>query len=668
MSTQPGCGRPIDVIIVEDDRLARERLQALLEFDRKSVLGVATVREAAEITRTVSAPLIVLDRTAMDGEGLDFCREHRRQHPRAGAGILVLTVDDEPSDASEGLAAGADAYLSKRCTDQEFLDTVRIFLPEKSTPAAPVPKWERERLTILREYAVLDTLAEQAFDDLTLLASRLFDAPIALISLVDEQRQWFKSKVGIDACETDRKDAFCAHALSNPDEVFVVPDARNDVRFRHNPLVTGAPFIRFYAGAPLVTPERHVLGTIAIIDRVPRAFSPQESDLLRALSRQVMLALQQRRSSAALNDAVTSLRKKDEELRRSETLFRTSYENAPIGKALVSIEGKWLRVNQSLCDMLGYRAEELLATDFQSLTHPDDLVLDLAHVNQLLAGSIRKYELEKRYIHKQGHLVWALLSVCLVRDEKDAPSFFVSQIQDRTRRKELERAKEAYIAMVTHELRTPVTAIRGALRLIASGATGEMSEKTESLTALALRNAERLHRVVGDILDLEKIESGELQYEYAAVNLVDLVARAVEEMQPYADQYNVEIRTSFAVPEATVVADADRINQVLLNLLSNAIKYSPEHDAVDVLLSVDGDTARVAVQDHGLGIPEGLRGLVFERFSLANASRSHRKGGSGLGLSISKAIVEHHRGHIHFDTVENRGTTFSFDLPLVPSQ
>ncbi len=219
--------------------------------------------------------------------------------------------------------------------------------------AAPTAD-ERDRLKALRRYDVLDTLPEQAYDDLTYLASYICGTPIALVSLIDECRQWFKSRVGLNPTETPREQAFCAHAIHRPSDLFVVRDALNDERFADNPLVTSDPHIRFYAGMPLVTQEGHALGTICVIDRVPRDLTPEQEKALQALSRQVMTQLEVRRAAIRLREQAELL-----EIADDAFVVQRGPHDHNISKIIGESEAL-RRVREAICDVAPTNANVLI--------------------------------------------------------------------------------------------------------------------------------------------------------------------------------------------------------------------------------------------------------------------------------------------------------------------
>ncbi|MFC6687000.1 PAS domain S-box protein [Jhaorihella thermophila] len=251
----------------------------------------------------------------------------------------------------------------------------------------------------------------------------------------------------------------------------------------------------------------------------------------------------------------------------------------------------------------------------------------------------------------------------LIKPENDRPRF-LSIYRDITEKKQAETAKSQFLATVSHELRTPLTSIKGSLGLIKAGIDKMDPDRLTRMLDIAYMNADRLHALINDILDWEKIEAGEMTYALDDLDLGSALREAVEMNQGYARQHGVTFR--LAAPRSQVICRADklRIQQVVSNLLSNAAKFSGADKTVEVTLTCEGAEAEVAVRDHGDGIPEEARPTIFNRFTQADSSDVRRKGGTGLGLSISKAIVEAHGGTIGFDCPGDGGTRFYFRLPL----
>jgi len=264
---------------------------------------------------------------------------------------------------------------------------------------APLPENEAARLETLQRYGILDTLPEQEFDDLSRLAAMICGTPIALVSMVDRNRQWFKSRIGMEESETPRDLAFCAHAILEAD-VMVVPDALADERFRTNPLVTDHPSVRFYAGAPLMTAEGHALGTLCVMDHQPREMSWEQRHALKALSRLVVTQLELRRSVGNLSRAMIERRFAEDEL---DQLFTLSLDMLGIA----GFDGHFKRINPAWERTLGIPTAELLSRPYLDFVHPDDREATTAEAKKLGEG-IQTVSFENRYRCNDGSYVWML--------------------------------------------------------------------------------------------------------------------------------------------------------------------------------------------------------------------------------------------------------------------
>ena len=222
--------------------------------------------------------------------------------------------------------------------------------------------------------------------------------------------------------------------------------------------------------------------------------------------------------------------------------------------------------------------------------------------------------------------------------------------------------KNEFISTVSHELRTPLTSIRGALGLVANGITGEISAKAKELIDIASNNSIRLINLINDILDIEKIEAGKMEFNIELCNLIPVLEQAVEANSDFARQYSIDVEFECSMPEVKVKVDKSRTIQVLTNLFSNAVKFSRPNSQVKIAVLKQENKVRVLVTNYAYKIPEEFHDRIFQKFAQADSSNTRQKGGTGLGLNISKAIIERMGGQIDFSS-NDKETTFYFDLP-----
>ncbi|KAB8144619.1 PAS domain S-box protein [Chloroflexia bacterium SDU3-3] len=314
----------------------------------------------------------------------------------------------------------------------------------------------------------------------------------------------------------------------------------------------------------------------------------------------------------------------------------------------------------TLDDIRGRRPIELLhGADSDAQTGPHMIAA-------LRAGSP---VLEEILLYRRdGTPFWAMVNITPIFDSRGVLTKFIVIQNDITYRKELEQMKNDFVALVSHELRTPLTSIRGALGLLVGGLAGELPPQAQAMIDIATNNSDRLVRLINDILDIEKIASGRMSFAIQPLPILPLIRQTIDANQPYTQQYGTWVELEGDLDEdALVYIDPDRIIQVFTNLISNAAKFSPRGLPITITLSRHDSTMRVAVADSGPGIPAHFRSSIFQRFAQADSSSTRQKGGSGLGLSISKAIVEQLGGSIGFESVPDVGTVFFVDLRMQPA-
>ena len=289
-----------------------------------------------------------------------------------------------------------------------------------------------------------------------------------------------------------------------------------------------------------------------------------------------------------------------------------------------------------------------------------------------MSGGIPSLRARAIYQDRQGNVCYTQVRTAPIKSSDGKTILFVGIVEDITEQRKIDQMKREFISVVSHELRTPLTSIRGSLGLVAGGVYDKRPQKMKEMIAIAARQSDRLVRLVNDILDLRRLESGQTKFNFKLLAVAELIQQSVDVMRSQAEQNHITL--SIIPSEVEVWADGDAIVQTLTNLLSNAIKFSPENSTIMISAKVIPEdlasqkepplSALVSVQDQGRGIPQDKLETIFGQFQQVDASDAREKGGTGLGLAICRNIIEQHGGKIWAESVLKEGSTFYFTLPL----
>lgn len=687
---------------------------------------------------------------------------------------------------------------------------------------APIPDNETERLAALHRYKILDTPPEETFDRLTRITAAYLGVPTALVSLVDENRQWFKSRYGLDAGETPRDIAFCAHTIMS-NQVLVVDDATKDARFAENPLVTEEPNIRFYAGAPLCTRNGLRLGTLCAIDYVPRELTGIQKKTLADLARVVVDEMELRLAAKTANEEtvarkhigeqlriahdelehrvevrtrelqesqarlraivecspgavvirdlsgrnlmvnktfgewyavdrdeiigktmfdyltpqifdeiaaqerqvaetqktveaerrvtfqdgatrdvfsqnfpifgpggdciaigtivndISKIKQFETALRESEKRFRAVLDNLPVGVHLKDTDGRFLLVNKQLATWYGVAEKDLLGkTADEVLDEPESSrAARLEREREVMEKGVPVMrEDEKQRADGRTHFI--VINKFPVFDTDGKLIALGTASTDITERRQAEQerhralieaeranqAKSEFLATMSHELRTPLNAILGFAEILSHQYFGALAgDKYREYAENIFVSGRHLLDLVNDILDISRIEAGKYHLSKDIVDIRDLIDSCHQIAGQRAGDAGIVLRTRCSKSLPPFFADKRAMKQILLNILTNAIKFTPRGGKVTVSASSGSGMHVIRVTDTGIGIPEENVRTLTHPFERGRSDPYVTQEGAGLGLAITKSLVDLHGGTLDIKSIVGRGTTITVTFP-----
>lgn len=530
---------------------------------------------------------------------------------------------------------------------------------------------ELSRLSELATLGILDTPPEAEFDDITSLAGLVCGVPTALLTLIDERRQWFKSRVSFPFTESPREIAFCAHTIAQ-DDVMVVPDAAIDPRFANNPLVTGEPRIRFYAGAPLMTAPGATVGSLAVIDYVPRVLSPQQIDGLRRLARQAVAQLQLRRRVLAERE---DARRASEALASVERRRAAIIESALDCIIVIDQTGHIVEFNPAAERTFGFARAEARGCEMAELiVPPEDRDRHRAGLQRYLAtreGRILNRRIELTAMRRDGTRFPVELTVTAIGDDPVLFAGFLRDLTERRRADEMLRQAQKMDSIgqlsggVAHDFNNILTVVQGNAGMLAESLGGGDAELAREIVAAAERGA-ALTRQLMTFSRQQPMRPAEIDLSAVASNMTRMLQRLIGA--------TVTLETDYPAGLPPVEADTGMIEQVLLNLAVNARDAMRGSGVLRISTGVRGVAANEAertpnaragehvflrVSDSGEGIPPDVLPRIFEPFFTTKDPGK----GTGLGLATVYGIARQHGGWVNVASTPGAGATFELMLP-----
>ena len=398
------------------------------------------------------------------------------------------------------------------------------------------------------------------------------------------------------------------------------------------------------------------------------------------ITEEIMIKERLEKSYQQVKKLVEDLDQVNRDLLRSQELFKVNFEEANIGMTIESLDGDFIKINDTFARILGYRKEELIGKNFMDITHPDDKDKSAKIFNELVNGEMGSYNFEKRFVNKEGHRVWVNVNNAVVKDEKGRPQYLLGHLEDITEKKqalqlvhkqreelEYNRLRVKFFANVSHELRTPLNLIFSTLQVMTMYKDNKLDlgddEKLNKYIALIEQNSNRLLKLVNNLIDITKIGSNSFELKLDNYDIVDIVKKIALSTEDYIQEKEREFEFNSQLDSKVIGCDPFNIERILLNLISNAVKFTNTGDKIAVNISNKKGWVRISVKDTGIGIKEDKQNIIFEQFRQADESFTRRSEGSGIGLALVKSLVELHGGQIWVESEYGIGSEFIIELP-----
>ena len=538
-----------------------------------------------------------------------------------------------------------------------------------------------ERLKALLSYDILDTSEEDSFDNLAKLVSIICNTPAAIISFIDDKRQWYKAKIGTTNSEVPYEETICQYVLVSGN-LLEISNTLEDERLINNPHVHTENGVRFYIGVPLISDNGHTIGTVCTFDGVSKKLSEEQKTALTIIANHVMHLLDVSKKNTILTQEVKKILEQkieeaEETIKKTETAYNTLFKAIEKSNAIIEFSPNGIieYVNNSFLEITGYSRKELLGQQHEILLNENEKESNPLFWKSLNEGNFKSGRFKRK--HKDGSIIWIQASYSPVMNAANEVIKVTKIAQNITLEikaqlalekakslaDELNVQKDHFIANISHEIRTPINAVLGFTDLLLDE---ETDEKKLNYLKSVKTSGDNLLYLINDILDLSKIEAGIFQVDANSFNLHETIANVFSILMLKAQQKKLTMSKSIAdnVPKY-VIGDRNRLTQILINLLGNSIKFTLEGKVNLNVFLEDDAILKFEVSDTGIGIPKNKLKSIFERFSQAQENTSRQFGGSGLGLNISKLLVEKQGGTISVKSILGRGSTFTFTLPFV---